>query len=753
VPQALAIHVEAAFEDTCTIRGTIRASAPVTWVDPLASLPRPEDDLTTFRTFPGKIEQGEIAWEEAGPGAWRFVTHLPRRFDAQGCTARGAWVNGGWTPQPTRDGQPLPPVHWTVAVDAPGAALVVGETVGVGHAEWDGVAERVPLASMPHARLEVIGGDGWAVQLVQQGPRRKVLSKEITRLAELIGPRPAVVVEGPLRRRLTRAGPGVLFVSDRAFRLTPGLAGVHRVGVARGFLAAGLRGTDPWLREVAASALLPDAIRPLAAIDAARALRRVSWIPEIDNLLSSRRLPFYAEVLRDPVPGDPLADDLAERLAPAYAPSLVAAQLADRFGLERRRALAQAVAAGAAPDTAEAEAGLPPGWLATWRRPPVREDYELTVSTGDDPRVEVLREAPAGAPDETVIVQIDGAALTRTGPPGPFVFRLPTDPERVRLDPGAHIDQSSRLGDVWPPHFTTTFAAGIDSINLTQGLISASAHSTLRRTGDTHNVFSATLAHNEVNVASLRLGWSRREGPLLDGFARPHRFSISPAISLLDPDFSAAAGNQLALDLGIGWSTDTRVSWEFPLSGHRLYASVGGGAIPATGETWTSAGAGANAVASPHPRHAIAGRLGGTLAESAIAHRLLGLGGAGVMASIPELPACDDAADTGCLPVATARALAGVEYRVAVIRGASVPGVLAWGSELQLTTGLEAILANAEGPLWATGATVGVTGIYDVLGAQPSLIGVTAGWPLAWSGLSLERTAVPQLYLRWSQAF
>ncbi len=746
------IQLEATFEDPCHVRGIVRTAAPVTWSNPLSSLPLPGDDLTLFRTFPGRRDPGAMTWEQTGPGEWAFETTLPRRFDAVGCTSRGAWVNGGWHPQPAIDGDPLPAVHWTVSVAGPGT-IVVGEAHGTGVVRWSATAERVPVAVMPHGRPSEIAEGGWSVTLIEQGAHRRTLGAEITRLAEVLGPRPAIVVEAPLRRRLVRAGPGVLFVSDRAFRLTAGLAGVHRLGVARGFLAAGLRGDDPWLRELGASAALPELASTLAAIDAASALRRVAWIPSIDALLSNGRLPFHAEILGEIVPADPLADDLAERLEPSVPPGQVAAQLADRFGPARRRAVAQLIAAGAKPDTLEVEAGLPPGWLATWRRAPVREDYRLEVVTGDEPRVEVVRQAPSDAPDETVIVRVDGADLTRTGPAGPFVFRLPSDPRRVTIDPGLHLDQTSRSGDAWPPRFTATFAAGVDSINLTQGLFSASAHSTLRHTGDTHNVFSAGLAHNSLNVASLRLGWSRREGILQDGFSRPHRFSVSTALSLLDAAFSPKAGGQLAVDLGLGWSTDSRVSWEFPLEGRRFYASVGGGGIPATGDAWTSAGGGAVGLTPFHPRHVIATRIGGAVARSDVPHRLLQLGGAGAMVSIPERPACAGASEVDCQVLATERVLGGLEYRFAVIRGASVPALLFWGSELQIALGLEAVAANADGALWTTGATAGLTGIYDALGAQPSLFGVTAGWPLAWSGISLERATVPELYLRWSQAF
>ncbi len=96
-----------------------------------------------------------------------------------------------------------------------------------------------------------------------------------------------------------------------------------------------------------------------------------------------------------------------------------------------------------------------------------------------------------------------------------------------------------------------------------------------------------------------------------------------------------------------------------------------------------------------------------------------------------------------------------MEYRVAPLRNASVPLPLAWGTEFQLAAGLEGVVARVDERLvWATGSTVGVSGVGNVFGAQPMMIGATAGWPLLWNGLDeIERTAVPEIFIRWSQRF
>ena len=66
-----------------------------------------------------------------------------------------------------------------------------------------------------------------------------------------------VVVDTPARRRLVRTGPQVLYLSDRAFRVSAGLWKFHRERVQRGILEAGLPISDPWERQLAGNAVCP----------------------------------------------------------------------------------------------------------------------------------------------------------------------------------------------------------------------------------------------------------------------------------------------------------------------------------------------------------------------------------------------------------------------------------------------------------------------------------------------------------------
>ncbi len=158
------------------------------------------------------------------------------------------------------------------------------------------------------------------------------------------------------------------------------------------------------------------------------------------------------------------------------------------------------------------------------------------------------------------------------------------------------------------------------------------------------------------------------------------------------------------------------------------------------------------------PRWVIAHRASLSASESEVPHRKLPVGGPGTVLGLPALPACapEESPSSGaCARLANQRATGGVEMRWVIVRGASVPLGLAWGTDLQLSLGLEGLTASTDaGQGWATGWTVGLSGVGDVLGVEPMLIGLTAGWVLAGSNLDgVNPGSRPELLLRWGQRF
>lgn len=713
-------------------------------VDPLPRLPEPADDLRLIRTYPGIPNQGRIRWSSDGDGWVTFETELPKRFGAIGATRFGLFANGGWYPTPLLDGH-LAPLDWQVEITLPartGGAL--NASWGRDALRWTGIAERASLAVVPGGRFTPVVVNHNQVVLLTGRAARPVLIRELEReLAHVPVPVHGVAVEAPLRRRLVRHGPGLAYVSDRALRLTPGFRFAHREALIRGVLAAWTPGADRQLRELRA-AVTADAYEiERAGNAAAGVLGALSWVPFVNEILASQRTPFYSEILDRVHSGDPVRDDLAEVLDPITPGGVVVAQLDDRYGAGTGACVAR---------TADQLCGIDRDWLASWRQPYPDQDYRLRV---DGSRIEIVRDAPPGAPIEALVVEIDGSRETLLLPPGTHVVERDEPPRKVRIDPIRHTAQRSRSRDSYPPRYDVTFAAWLDAVNLDRRQVFGTLFTTLRRQYDTHNLLIGSLGNSQADLVAIDLAYLRKEGPLLDGWLRPHRLRAAVGFSVFNPRFAEFEA-PIGLDTTLSWSHDTRVNIDFPLRGHRVSVVASGGVVPGTPNRWGNVSTNVLGVVSPHPRHAFVGRASAAWAWSTIPQRRLTLGGAGLMRSIPILPACAGDQATDCTRLADGRALFTGEYRIAAIRGASVPLLLVWGSELQLAAGVEGILASVDDQaLWSTGATLGVHALGDLLGAETSDIGLTAAWPLWFDDRlrEVQRTPVPELYIRLQQAF
>jgi hypothetical protein len=368
--------------DLQEIRGTITVSGvgSLYMVDPLSRWPEPEDDRQRLRTYPGRPEQGRVRFVQVGPGQWEFNTWLPRRYGDVGWRPnRALYANGGWYPQPLVAGRVLASA-WKVSVTLPESALgALGTSVGGGELRWSGQAERASLAVLAdgvQTRTEAAGVS--LTLLTRNTPRRTWLKRPA---ALLSAARPSghtlatTMVEAPLRRRLARPGAGVAFVSDRAWRLSPGLRRYHDRAVTRALIASALDNPDSEARAVAAEILARQA--PVAT----DLLRRFRWNPAVDAILNDQTLPYWGDILGPGPTADPVQDDLLEVWDPV--PPISSTVAAAELGLdEGARSFAQSLAAGRTVAEAWAEVGGSPGvagdnptsdgpstangWVATW---------------------------------------------------------------------------------------------------------------------------------------------------------------------------------------------------------------------------------------------------------------------------------------------------------------------------------------------------------------------------------------------------
>jgi len=619
--------------DLRTITGTMRWTGDEPLVDPLALLPDPPpDDQIERRTWPGRPSRGEVTFGEPVDGVVEFRALLPHRYGAIGWSSHGLFASGGWYPQP--DG--LPVAHWTVSVTLPeGTTGALGSTVGTGTLTWEGGGERVPLAVVKHGRVTLLQGNEVDLDLLTRGAPRGKFAKELLRVANTLDwPLEGVVVETPLRRRLVQPAPGLLYISDRAFRVTEGLRWIHRDAVARALATAVVSPADPAERARRADKLADLSAEELSTGRAYRLADSLRWVPVFDRILTTERMAFYHDIF-GVGPGDRVREDLLEVFGP---------------------------------------------------------------------------------------------------PP-------PVEPDVVRRN------------------YWITFALRINSINLSEGEIIFGAEFTMRRAEDTHNLGTLRFSNSLTDASIVEVQYLRKQGPLLDATNRPHRLRFDAGLSFLNQNF-APTDEGLASDLGFSHNYDDRLPSQFPLKGKRAGVDVGYGGFVGTDQHWTSVHGSAVGVVSPDPRLAFAGRGSLGFADSDIPHRLLLLGGDDVMRSIPTLPACPAVDDNGdpipCTDVATERAHAAVELRCAIIRGWSVPFLLAWGSEVQLALGVEGLAARLVGgdPAHAMGLTAGIVGAGDVLGVQELTLGLTAAWLLPVENIDgVDPTGVPEIYLRAGQAF
>lgn len=762
-PQLTVILDAVVGDDLQTVTGTIRVrgAEDVVLVDVLSQLPMPEDDLWLRRTFPRAVETGRVRiFPLPEPGSWRFVTVLPRRTDASGLVpGHGLFANGLWHPQPMLGGA-VPLASWEVRIEAPDRAVtVVNDAVGDGVVTWDGVAERVALAVVPGGRAQTWDLPAGQVTIVDHGKRRRPRDRRVVAALADAWPGPdaprMVVIESPNRRRLVRPGPGVLFLSDRAFRVSGPLWRYHLAAVRRGLLAAELPIADPWLRGFVA--------QTVAELDEDAATPRdllgwFSWVPQVDTLLYDGNLPFYGEVFDELWHSDPVHDDLLEIVAPQTPPRVVAHRLDHHFGAGTAPLIAMPLLSGVPLDAALSAAGVPRADFDTWRAPTPPQELTVDVLRDDDAwRIQVVRDAPVTAPPEPVIIDVDGELHTWLAGPGADTTTLvePERPRRVVVDPHGDVLQHP-AHDRWPRKWTATVSFFPAELAATQGRFSAYADIVLRRQYDTRWVYDLGLATDPEDLVRAELGAIHYRGPLSNRRSRPIRLWAYADVALLDPAFRPTTGAGLAVGATLGAAWETRVDRDMPMRGHRLSASLNGGLIPGSSEKWGAVRASAVGLAPLSGRVAWAGRVSTGLATGAVDHRLLGLGGSSAVRGVSFDAVVGDRLAAGS-----------TELRWQALRGQSVPLLLAWGSDLQLSVGVDAgTMGQARAVLpqeddriadldavHAVGWAFGIGSTVDLLGARPTYGGITiAGAPLTWPE-PLQQGAWPEIYLQLDGAF
>ncbi len=759
-------------------RENIPCPASFHLVDPLAMVPDPTDDRTTVRTWPGRPEKGrfylhteEFADDFAStprpvPEFWVgghlfFTAHLPHRYGDVGWTGHGVhrtlYANAGWYPQVVDDasGVDRPVVAtWDVTVSGPGVVVLNG-AVGTGESHWTGISDRVALAILPDGRVDHVGGltivdtPGPTPASHPLGHRLLAAVAPATLpaadpgpLAAAIGAQPVTVVVDTDLRHLARPAPGMVYLSDRAFRLLGIFRPYHARAVRQAMLSAATPLPSGWDRDFVADALT----RTLPAPDLRRDFAFLAWNPVVDALLNDGTLPYYDDFFDEAFDDDPELLDVIEARTPARTASRqLDALLGPGAALgEASRLLGDQAADPTAPDPVPA--ALRAGWLTRYDR---QQDYEIVRSRehGVERATAIRRDAVPTAPPEVVTVDVDGKPapwLTKAGPDAENIVSESSVPvTRVRVDPNSEVAERTRANDHWPLRWDTILSGGLSGFSPTQSNLDAWGELVLRPQGDTRSLAIADLEHDTEDLLTLGGGYVYGFGPLVDRLSRTEHLFFSVSGSWLDPAFRPTTNGQYAVGAYASWSWETRQ--DRALSGHRLSGSVSGGFVPGSAERWAAAGVGATQLVPISPRQVLAVRVKAGWATGDVAHRLLPLGGGDNLRAVPE-----------ALYVANERLVTNLEYRLALFRNAEIPLPLLWASELQVAPGLEAGSAWADDGtrLAAVGGTLGIHAIADGFGARPTLAGVTVAMPLwstsTWGTTPLSRL---QVYVQFDQGF
>ena len=741
---AASIRVTALVDaDLTTIRGTMEVTdCACTLVDPLPLLPAPADDPTRVRTFPGPDEIGALTWEEVlgVPGRVRFEAHLPVRYgDVGRLPRRGLWANGGWYPMAVdAEGRPVT-AQWSVEVGLPADVVgVLNGEVGTHDVRWNGNSDRAALAVIAGGRVTEVRAGGGKLRFVEAGHVERRLHGRVAALADdggwpLRSAPDLTVVEDLDLLHIASAAPGMVYLSDRAFRLSPGLVRYHGAPVRRAMVEASVPRGVGWERSFVGGALTRDLPLP----DMRETLGFMAWNPLVDALLYDGTLPFYDAIFDEPFDAHPGLFDVAYPRCPTPA---AARQLDDLHGKGSAIALSRALLEGLSLERAAARLDIPADIVAAWLGAyPSEQDYRVSVHDG---LVELERQASAADPAEVVMVTVDGVpAPSWIAGPGPARLQIPVagPVKNVRVDPDGHTRQTDLANDRWPTRWTATFSGHLSNLSPTQKTFDLVGDFAFRRQNDTRNLFLVVVDHHPQDLVGGALGYVRFFGPPLDRRLRPHRVTTRGGASLLDPDFGSTHAGEVALDASVAYAWDTR-DGDVPLRGHRYSAAVGVGMIPGETDRWASALAGMVQLVPIDARQVLALRLEGGWASGDVAHRLLPLGGGDAVHGVPV-----DAV------LGSERVVGNVEYRVALFRNASIPLPMLWLTELQVAPGLEAGAAwRGEEVFTAVSATFGVHTVTDAFGARPVLAGATVALPLWTTGFSSDTL---QFYVDFAQSF
>lgn len=592
--------------------------------------------------------------------------------------------------------------------------------------------------------------------------------------------RTLVVVEVAERQRLAATLPGVVAVSDHAFRLLPidALARLHAMGLSRRVFAALLaphvravetRADAAWVADFDASLLVD-----LASIadderrrSPAELVGFAGFHPAVDQLLYAPQVAFADEYFHAVDERDPDRDGADRSRSATPFGHLVLEKLRDRVTPEAFSALTRAhlFEATSLREAASRAYGAPldeffETWLAGRRKLAYRLDAARSraIDGGFEHEIDVERLGDV-AVREPVVVEVRSDAGERergvwdaAGARGVVVVRTRGALDDVVVDPDQRLPQDATLGDAHPRHDDATrhpfrppvlnsFAFDVAAL---EARPSATIDFALRRKYDVRNGWGLRLASTARGLStSVRRIFGL--GPLRDANSTSASASVGLAALRSTTGYAGASEAVTQVGLALGLGRDTRRQIYDPATGSSasvgLFAGVDrpdGCAGGACTHLALVLSARAQQLFWPRVTNVVALTEGAAIARCpALAQTLPAMSGRQGLRGyeLDELVGCSVA-------------YAIVEDRYTPLRGLYVNAAdLAWGKRLELVPFVSAgVLGTREAPFELrrrvfADAGLGVRAHFDYAGVQPGVLALDAAWPLSRDDACRTRSA------------
>ena len=733
----------------------IEGESSIGIVDLLSKLEVPSNDLERRRTFVGPAETGwvhTVSFSDTKPNLWSFHAIMPRRYDATGFVpGKGLYANGLWHPHLMQDGT-LQSARWHVEIRLPpGVTGVLNGTVDDSILRWSGVTDRLALAVLPQAHISQWEEDNTRYTLVSRGTKQAKRDLALQEATQTPFPGPAAdsvtIVETPALRTLARTGPGMVFLSHKAFRVTGPLRVAHRSPVRRAILEATLPITDFTERQFAAWVLNKTEPEPAAK----KVLGPFAWIPEIDNLLNDGRLPFYAELFGDGTTTHPVPLDPTGIIATVPPPGVIENRLNQLGDGDSALMVAQHLAAGFSLAQATAHSGIDSNASRSAFRSTPAAELQLRMRNRGFKKQLTLQRSQFVGGSSAIPLEVNGQKSTWLPDPNERTLDVPLSetPERAELDPDRVFIQSYRGDDLWQKDMSTIVSAYLSEVAITSRRVSGGAALTWKRNGPSIWRWQLSASSNEDDLVSSYATAYRSLGPLVDLRERTVLAWFGAGPGWLNPSYYPITGGQGTVSMRGGIRWDTRTDRHFPRSGHRLaVGGTHGWIVPDTAHagqysSWSSASQTAMILVPIANGFTSAHQVRTGLAQSPIPHKLLSLGGGSGLLGVDPTAVRGNAVISGK-----------TELRWLPMHHASIPAPLMWVSDLQLTAGLEAgRMWSQTTPKTAVGWRAGIAGMADLFGVRPTMLGLWAGRPFYACDESLMSNTWPQITLMGFQPF